>query len=72
MGSRNKSGLINFQICHFRNVNNSVICCRSTDRNKSMVLFSVLFLKIPYCDPEISSFKLWGGQSLLSFLKFDR
>ena len=48
-------------------MNNSDMCHISKDGET--FVFGVLFGKIPCCDPEVSPFKLMGGQLLLSILK---
>ena len=66
--SKNKGGKINFKFAIF--VTQTILSCviYQQKEKKISLLFGVLFVKIPCCDPEISLFNLMGGQPLLSIL----
>ena len=45
------------------------MCFKSLNEKKSRLFFNVLFVRLPYSDPELSRFFLYGGGPLVSILK---
>ena len=54
--SKDKSENIGYKFVFFRNVRRFAMCFISLNEENSRLFFDVLFVRLPYSDPELSRF----------------